>query len=64
VVGALVTRTHSRDHRVYVDGRVVGTTGVAIQVRCGWHRARYGSKGRWQGINVPCGGEYTLEPSW
>ncbi len=64
VVGALVTRTQSRGNRIYVDGRVVGTTGVVIQVRCGWHRARYGSKGRWQGINVPCGGEYTLEPSW
>ena len=64
VVGALVTRTPSRGYRVFVDGRVVGTTGVVIQVRCGSHRARYGSKGRWQSIDVPCGGEYTLEPSW
>jgi serine/threonine-protein kinase len=62
--GAIVTLTSSHDHRIYVDGQVAGETGEIIEVRCGRHQARYGSKGRWQIIDVPCGGQYVLSPRW
>jgi transposase-like protein len=63
-LGTIVTTTTSHEHRIFVDGRTVGETGSAIAVRCGHHQARYGSHGRWQTIDVPCGGQYTLQPSW
>ena len=63
-VGTIVTSTRSHDHRIFVDGRTAGVTGETIEVRCGYHRVRYGSEGRLQDIDVPCGGQVTLEPSW
>jgi len=63
-VGTIVTTTQAHDHRIFVDGKTVGATGETIEVRCGHHRARYGSEGRVQEIDVPCGGQLTLEPSW
>ena len=62
--GSIVTATRSHDHRIYVDGQLAGETGRTIEVRCGRHQARYGSRGRWQTIDVPCGGQLTLSPRW
>ena len=62
--GTIVTSTPAHDHRIFVDGRTAGVTGEPIEVRCGHHQARYGSEGRLQEIDVPCGGQLTLEPSW
>jgi serine/threonine-protein kinase len=62
--GTIITSTRSHDHRIYVDGHVAGETGRAIEVCCGRHEARYGSRGRSQTIDVPCGGQYTLSPRW
>jgi serine/threonine-protein kinase len=62
--GTIITDTASHDHRIYVDGQVAGESGEPIDVRCGRHIVRYGSKGRPQVIDVPCGGEYVLSPRW
>jgi hypothetical protein len=62
--GSLVTSTGSHEHRIYLDGQVVGESGEPIDVRCGRHLARYGSRGRPQTVDVPCGGTYVLSPRW
>jgi serine/threonine protein kinase len=51
-------------HRIYVDGRLQGASGATVRVRCGSHTARFGSKGRLQRIDVPCGGSVELRPVW
>jgi hypothetical protein len=43
-------------HRVYVDGRLAGTAPALIELPCGRHFVRVGSKGRDQTLSVPCGG--------
>jgi serine/threonine-protein kinase len=62
--GTLVTPDLADSHRVYVDDRVVGTSGSALQVRCGPHVVRIGSKGRPQKVSVPCGGRVAISPMW
>lgn len=62
--GELVAEPSRWSHRIYVDGRVEGTSGTRIRVRCGTHVARFGSQGRTQRIEVPCGGSVDLRPKW
>jgi len=62
--GELVVEPSRWSHRIYVDGHVDGTSGTRIRVRCGTHVARFGSQGRSQRIEVPCGGSVELRPKW
>jgi hypothetical protein len=43
-------------HRVYVDGKMVGTPPQPIRVRCGSRAVQVGSQGAEQTVDVPCGG--------
>jgi hypothetical protein len=63
-LGDIVVQATRWSHRIYLDGRLEGTSGTTLRVRCGWHTARYGSKGRLQRIEVPCGGSVELRPAW
>ena len=55
--GRLLTATSERGHRVFVDGRVAGSGGAPLVVRCGSHDVRVGSAGRLRKVEIPCGGE-------
>lgn len=48
------------DHRLYVDGRLV--TGTHLEVSCGQHTAKSGSRGTLRTIDVPCGGDVEVTP--
>jgi hypothetical protein len=54
--GTIVTGSTSGQHRVYVDGHVVGEGEGTFTVACGTHVVRIGSAGREQTVVVPCGG--------
>jgi hypothetical protein len=60
-MGDLVTADASPNHRIYVDGRVLGQTPETVRVKCGSHVVKLGSSGREQTIDVPCGGEIAVK---
>jgi hypothetical protein len=45
------------DRRVFVDGRVAGTTSAPVMAPCGSHVVQVGSAGMPRRIELPCGGE-------
>lgn len=55
--GALALPLAAAGHRVYIDGRVVGSPPSEIRVSCGPHLVRVGSLGRDRQVVVPCGGD-------
>jgi hypothetical protein len=57
----LVTFRAAKDHRIFVDGRVVGSGSEPINIRCGKHTIRIGTHGKSKVTNLPCGGELTLD---
>ena len=48
--------TSEAGHRVFVDGRLAGSGGAPLVVRCGTHEVRVGSGGRLWRVEVPCDG--------
>jgi serine/threonine-protein kinase len=59
-VGRLITAPIEHGHRVFVDGRTIGSGGVPLVVPCGKHEIRVGSEGRLRKIDVPCGEDITV----
>ncbi|MBX3192645.1 MAG: protein kinase [Labilithrix sp.] len=55
--GRLLTPPSASGHRIFVDGRVVGSGGAPLTVRCGKRDVRVGSAGRLRKVDVPCGGD-------
>jgi len=55
--GVLVLPPAAYGHRVYVEGRMVGSAAAEVSVACGRHRIKIGSVGRDREIIVPCGGD-------
>jgi hypothetical protein len=51
----------AKGHRVFVDGRVIGTAGKPMQTKCGEHRVKVGSAGTAKAVQLPCGGVITLD---
>jgi serine/threonine-protein kinase len=60
--GILETPEAMANHRVFVDGVVRGVGGRLLEVRCGAHLVRLGSEGRFQWVQVPCGGRVSVMP--
>jgi hypothetical protein len=58
--GRLLTDKSPAGFRVFVDGRVVGSTPETIELPCGVHQVKIGSQGVEQAITVPCGGEFAI----
>ena len=54
--GRLLTAPSEAGHRVFVDGRLAGSGGAPLVVRCGTHEVRVGSAGRLWRVEVPCDG--------
>jgi hypothetical protein len=50
----------SAEHRLFVDGRLA--PGWKIEVKCGTHTVKNGSRGIERTVNVPCGGEVEVAP--
>ena len=55
--GVLRVPDDARPHRVFVDGVVVGDGRTPIEVACGRHAVRVGSRGAPRPVDVPCGGD-------
>lgn len=53
---APITAPSEAGHRVFVDGRLAGSGGAPLVVRCGTHEVRVGSAGRLWRVEVPCDG--------
>jgi hypothetical protein len=60
--GTVHTGSKSAGHRVFVDGKVIGQSPLSFPIRCGAHKIRVGSQGAERAVDVPCGGEVTVEP--
>jgi len=59
---AVLVATHLRQHRIWLDGALLRSTGDEGQpVACGRHTLRVGSSGATRSINVPCGTAYVIE---
>lgn len=58
--GAIDVRPAAGEHRVFVDGRVVGNSPGTMVVDCGEHVVKIGHDGKEQAIEVPCGGRATV----
>jgi hypothetical protein len=54
--GRLLTAPSEAGHRIFVDGRLAGSGGAPLAVRCGAHDVRVGSAGRLRRVEVPCDG--------
>lgn len=54
-MGRIVTRSAELGHRVYIDGRVAGTSGDSFSVTCGRHDVRIGTNARSRYVDVACG---------
>ena len=55
--GDLDTSAARPQHRIWVDGRVVGQTPGVFAVPCGRRAVRLGSGGSLQTVEIPCGGQ-------
>ena len=55
------TPASAKGHRVFVNGRVVGNAGGALQVKCGEHTVKIGSAGKARTMHFPCGGEVSVD---
>lgn len=55
------TPASAKGHRVFVDGRVVGNAGAALQVKCGDHSVKIGSASKARAVHFPCGGEASID---
>ena len=60
--GAIDVKPGAGEHRVFVDGRVVGNSPGTMVVDCGAHVVKIGHDGKEQSIEVPCGGRIELVP--
>jgi hypothetical protein len=59
-MGDVRTDESAKGHRVFIDGRVVGSGENAYRVSCGKHTVRIGSNGPDMPVRVPCGGEVSV----
>ena len=60
--GRVLTPASARSHRVWIDGELAArASGVALSVACGAHVVRIGSAGASQSIQVPCGGDVSVD---
>jgi hypothetical protein len=59
--GTIVTAPGQDGHRVFVDGKLMGDSPQRIEVTCGRHEVRFGSKSPAWKIDVPCGAEIVLK---
>jgi hypothetical protein len=57
----LVLPKRAHGHRIYVDSRVVSSGDKPVKVGCGAHTLRIGSAGRPQVVDLPCGGQHTVD---
>ncbi len=59
--GLLHTPPRAAQHRIYLDGRVIGEGEGDYRVGCGTHSVRIGSKGDDVSVEIPCGGSVSVD---
>ncbi|HEY1956943.1 MAG TPA: serine/threonine-protein kinase [Polyangiaceae bacterium] len=59
--GRIVFPAWAKEHRVYVDHHVAGDGSKPLDLACGAHVVRIGSHGKTQSVDVPCGGDVSVE---
>ena len=59
--GVVILPGYARDHRIYVDGKVVGEGVAPLVIACGQHSIQIGSQGKPRDVNVPCGALAKIE---
>jgi formylglycine-generating enzyme len=62
VSGQGMIAVRASEHRVFVDGHVIGNAPGVMVVECGSHVVKIGHDGREQTIDVPCGGRIDVRP--
>jgi hypothetical protein len=58
--GVLRAPLRARQHRIFLDGHVIGEGSGDYVIPCGAHTVRMGSQGSERRIDVPCGGTFEL----
>lgn len=58
--GVVRTSHAAFQHRVFLDGKVIGEGEGEFTVPCGDHTVRVGSAGQEEPVTVPCGGDVSL----
>ncbi len=58
--GLVRTTNCAPGRRIFVDGKTLGQTPQSVTVKCGSRAVKIGSSGRVRTIDVPCGGEITV----
>jgi hypothetical protein len=62
-MGDLRAGATALEHRIFVDGKVVGEGPGVYRVKCGKRMIRVGSGDEEKELDVPCGGELPIAPS-
>ncbi len=62
-MGDLRAGATALEHRIFVDGKVVGEGPGVYRVKCGKRMVRVGSGDEEKELDVPCGGELPIAPS-
>ncbi|MDB4993870.1 MAG: serine/threonine protein kinase [Myxococcaceae bacterium] len=62
-MGDLRAGATALEHRIFVDGKVVGEGPGVYRVKCGKRLIRVGSGDEEKELDVPCGGELPIAPS-
>jgi len=57
----VILPAYARDHRIFVDGKVVGEGTAPLVIACGQHSIQIGSQGKPRDVNVPCGALAKIE---
>lgn len=59
-MGRIRTAGSVAGRRIFVDDKTLGQTPASVVVRCGRHTVRLGSSGKPQTLDVPCGGDVSV----
>jgi serine/threonine protein kinase len=59
--GRIVLPERARGHRVYIDRNFAGDGTKPLVVKCGHHALRIGKHAKKERLDVPCGGEITVD---
>jgi hypothetical protein len=59
--GVLILPDEAEGHRLFVDGKKIEFAGDRATVPCGTHEIRIGSRGAPRTLDIPCGGETTMQ---
>ena len=63
-MGRITVAPEHGGHRIWFDKHIIGEAPGSFDVPCGWHTVQLGSAGAAQKVDVACGAETEVMPSW